>query len=352
MKATNIFKSARIKLTAWYLIIIMLITLFFSVLVFRGVSISTRNALYLHNLKVERRLKEHRGRNDLLGPQERFQEPLSKETISETMEEVEKKILTTLGVINLVILALSAVLGYLLAGKTLKPIEEMTEKQKKFIADAAHELKTPLTSMKTYLEVNLRKKDLKLAQSREIMQNTVEDIDSTSMLIESLLKQSRYQNYSDGNEFEQVELLTLISKAATKFGSRAEEKNVTIKVEGDEATVQGNKKALSELFNILLDNGIKFSEKNGQVNINLTKGSKNAIIRVSDKGIGIEEEDIAHIFDRFYVSSKSRSKGERDGFGLGLSIAKEIVKMHKGTISVESELKKGTTFTIRLPLSQ
>ena len=115
-------------------------------------------------------------------------------------------------------------------------------------------------------------------------------------------------------------------------------------------TVKGHRASLDELVSILVDNAIKFSKKDSKVIVRTKKDKNIAILQVIDKGTGIRKTDQPHIFNRFYQADSSRSKIKNDGFGLGLSIAKKIVKIHNGTIIVKSEFGKGSTFTVKLPL--
>ncbi len=334
------FKSARIKLTAHYLLIIMIITISLSAIVYSSITAQTERSLRMYERRVNNRFLSMP--NPLAPPWE----PIVDE---KTVKEMRKNTLVTLSTINIFILFVAGVSGYWLAGRTLRPIEEMVEKQKKFTTDAAHELKTPLTAIKTYLEVNLRKKKLDLKDAKEIISSTVQDIDSLTILTNSLLKQSKYQNYSDNNK-EDFDLKDLIKKIIEKMKHSAKDKKITIRLSGENINMKTNKSNMSELIIILIDNAIKFNEDGGSIDINLEKNGNFAYIKVKDTGIGIDEKDIPYVFDRFYKVDESRTKTENNGFGLGLSIAKEIVESNKGNISVKSERDVGTTFTIKLPI--
>jgi signal transduction histidine kinase len=105
-----------------------------------------------------------------------------------------------------------------------------------------------------------------------------------------------------------------------------------------------------DLFVIILDNAVKYSQEKSTITINTKKTEKIVTVSIKDQGIGIGKEDLEHVFDRFYRSDKARSKNDINGYGLGLSIAKEIVNLHKGSINIESKIKKGTTINISLPV--
>jgi len=336
------FKSARIKITAYYLLIIMAITFSFSAAAYRSTTRQMERALEMQERRVKNRFF------NIPNPPFPPNEPIIDK---EAVKQIEKETLTRLLLINVLILIGAGIPGYWLAGKTLKPIEEMAEKQKKFTVDAAHELKTPLTAMKTNLEVNLRDKNLDLKKAKTVLESTINDIDSLTLLTNSLILQSKYQNYKNGKR-DSINLKESAQNVIAKLEPIAKEKKIKINVDADEIKTQGDENFVRELLTILVDNAIKFSKKEGKIEISIKAKNNCAQISVKDNGIGIDEKDIPYIFDRFYKADTSRSKNEAPGFGLGLSIAKEIVEAHKGKISVKSKKGTGTEFLIKLPLIQ
>ena len=336
------FKSARIKITAYYLLIIMAITFSFSAAAYRSTTRQMERALEMQERRVKNRFF------NIPDPPFPPNEPIIDK---ETVKQIEKETLTRLLLINVLILIGAGIPGYWLAGKTLKPIEEMAEKQKKFTVDAAHELKTPLTAMKTNLEVNLRDKNLDLKKAKTVLEGTINDIDSLTLLTNSLILQSKYQNYKNGKR-DSINLKESAQNVIAKLEPIAKEKKIKINLDADEIKTRGDENFVRELLTILVDNAIKFSKKEGKIEISIKAKNNWAQISVKDNGIGIDEKDIPYIFDRFYKADTSRSKNEAPGFGLGLSIAKEIVEAHKGKISVKSKKGTGTEFLIKLPLIQ
>jgi len=336
------FKSARIKITAYYLLIIMAITFSFSAAAYRSTTRQMERALEMQERRVKNRFF------NIPNPPFPPNEPIIDK---EAVKQIEKETLTRLLLINVLILIGAGIPGYWLAGKTLKPIEEMAEKQKKFTVDAAHELKTPLTAMKTNLEVNLRDKNLDLKKAKTVLESTINDIDSLTLLTNSLILQSKYQNYKNGKR-DSINLKESAQNVIAKLEPIAKEKKIKINLDADEIKTRGDENFVRELLTILVDNAIKFSKKEGKIEISIKAKNNWAQISVKDNGIGIDEKDIPYIFDRFYKADTSRSKNEAPGFGLGLSIAKEIVEAHKGKISVKSKKGTGTEFLIKLPLIQ
>lgn len=321
------FQSARLKLTVWYLLIIMLISLCFSVAIYEVIT----NELS----RVERiqRLRQERQRRPAIDP--------------EVIEETKNRLMAILILINLGILGVSAVLGYFLAGRTLKPIKDMVDEQSRFITDASHELRTPLTSLKSEIEVNLRDKNLTFKNAKKLLQSNLEEVNNLQYLSDNLIKFTQFQE-TNSNDFEQINLKEVAEEAERKITNLAKRKNISIKNQIKNITISGDRQNLKELFVIFLDNAIKYSSNKTTVTLT-SKINDFAEIKINDQGWGIDEKDIPHLFDRFFRADKSRSKSEIGGYGLGLSIAKQIIDEHHGSVSVESKIGKGTVFTILLP---
>lgn len=337
------FKAARIKLTAWYLLIIMTVTLCFSTAVYSGVQEVTRRALDLQQRRIIRQFSDYGFRP---GPPPDF--PVFNE---ETAAEIRERILLLLGFINMSVLLLAGGLGYILAGRTLKPIENMVDKQKRFISDAAHEIKTPLTAMKADLEVTFRDKKLTVDDAKSVMQSTVLEIDKLHNLTEQLLIQSKFQNGTlKTKPVAKVNLGDVINQVVEKHKTLAKQNNVEIvTTTSKDVYVMGVEEDLTRMFQNLVNNAIKYSKKEGKVEITLKTSNTCAVITVTDHGDGIKDKDLPFVFDPFYRADKSRSKNTKEGTGLGLTIAREIVLEHKGNIKVTSRVGEETIFTVTLP---
>jgi len=210
----------------------------------------------------------------------------------------------------------------------------MVDKQKEFVSNASHELRTPLTSLKTEMEVALRDKKLTLKDARSLLSSNLEDVDKIQKLSNYLLKLNRYER-DDRIPFARVDLKEVVTKAAGNFKYKF---NLSLQ----KSVVKGSEDSLIDLVMVLLDNAIKYG--NGKkIEVRTKKGG---ILEVIDHGMGIAKEDMPHIFERFYRADASRNKNKSESYGLGLSIAKSIVEMHKGTIEVKSKLGQGTTFRV------
>ena len=348
------FKSARLKLTGWYLLIIMLVSVFFSTVIYLGTVQELERGFHRAELRFR---AEELGIPLPQGFQERSEDlPPRLREISprffsvEELQTTENRLRLNLLVINGVILGVSAVVGYFLAGKTLKPIEESLEEQKRFVADASHELRSPLTALKTSMEVALRDRKMSLPEAKRVIKSNLEDIDSLQSLSNNLLSLANFQSNGHNLVFKKIEIAEVLRNAYRKILPLAKEKNIKIRIEFKKQTILANKESLEGMVFIFLDNAIKYTPKDGEVVVTTKVGKRNLVIKIKDTGIGISKEDIPHIFDRFYRVDQSRSKENVLGFGLGLSLAKRIIEIHKGTVEVSSGLRKGTTFTISLPI--
>jgi len=348
------FRSARLKLTFWYLLIIMLISLFFSALIYIGVSRELEGGF--HRAEIRHRAEElgipmprrWPMRPENLDP--RLQELRPHFFQVEDLEATKRRVGFFLLIINGVILGISALAGYFLAGKTLRPIEKAMEEQKRFVADTSHELRTPLTALKTSMEVALRDKKMSLNEAKKVIKSNLEDIDSLQSLSNNLLSLANFQNNGQNLVFEEIDIAGVIKKAHQKILPLAKEKNIDIKINVKKQNILANKESLEQMILIFLDNAVKFTPQKGKVTITTKTNKKHLILEVKDTGIGIAKKDIPYVFVRFYQGDQSRSKSKAAGFGLGLSLAKRIIEIHKGLVNVSSILNRGTTFTIKLPL--
>lgn len=319
------FNNARIKLTAWYLLIIMFISISFSFVIYHGLINEVRRFSRVQRIRIKR--------------------------IDEDIySEIKQRIVLELGVINIFIFITSGALGYFLAGKTLHPIQEMIEEQNRFISDASHEFRTPLTALKSSLEVNIRDKNLSIEEAKKIMAENIKDVNSLQRLSDSLLQLSQYEKPKTNFIFEKISLKQIIAESVKKVETLAKKKDIILKTNINSSIVKGDKYGLTDLFVLLLDNAIKYGNERSTIFIRSKNTKHSVLVSIVDTGIGIDGKDIPNLFNRFYRSDKVRSKENIGGYGLGLSIAKKIVDQHKGFIKIESKLKKGTTVVVDLPI--
>lgn len=346
LSTISVFQKARLKLTIWYLLIIMVISLFFSFGIYRLLTAELDRFEQMQQHRLEARMQVDPIARELPeGARKILRERMLDTSI---IDEAKLRIKLALLIINLAILATSFAAGYFLAGKTLRPIREMIDEQSRFITDSSHELRTPLTALRSEMEVSLRDKNLKLKDAKEIIKSNLEEVIAIQSLSDNLLKLTK--SYNQNKNVIELKINEVIDHAVKKVTPMAKKKNIEINSKSSNTLILANELELTELLIIFLDNAIKYSPDNSSIVIVEKKKGNNTVIKIKDNGIGIEQKDIPHLFERFYRADKSRSKNDSDGFGLGLSIAKRIVDNNNGKIEVESEIEKGTTFTITLPL--
>lgn len=321
------------RLAGTYLIIIMVMSLGFSVIFY---SSSVR--------ELDRRPHDDNGLQ-MVAPPTAGSVPLE-DYLAQRAEQAREALLLDLVLVNVLALVIGGLLSYLLAERTLRPIEDNLEAQSQFVSDASHELRTPLTALRTANEVALRNKNLKLKDAKEIIRENVDDIARLQDLANSMLGLLRDDDKSlmKGS----VSLQAVVADAMNMVVAQALTKNIAVDDATTALNLRGNQQSLTQLFTILLDNAIKYSDHDTTIYVASEKRARQAIITVRDEGVGMDKTTVERIFTRFYRAEQSRSTG---GYGLGLPIAKKIVTTHSGKINVTSEPGKGTTFTISLPLA-
>jgi two-component system, OmpR family, sensor histidine kinase CiaH len=266
-----------------------------------------------------------------------------------------KEVLMATGLVSLGGVILTMVAAFILTRRALVPVRLAMERQREFVADASHELRTPLTLIRANAEVALRSKQPKPAETKELLTDICKETDYLSRLVSDLLTLARADMDKLEVKMEPVELKRLAADVTRQMQPLAENRQLELEVEElepgrSEIWLSGEEVRLKQLLVILLDNAIKYTPA-GQVRLQVGSGGRgqSVVIKVSDTGIGIPHDKLEQIFERFYRVDKARSRSE-GGFGLGLSIANWIVKSHHGTIQVNSQVGKGTTFTVTLPV--
>ena len=331
------FQSARLKLTIWYVLISLVVSIIFSLTVYTLLA----RELQRNEQRLEGRLQLMRGLNPGFRP--------NFEMHRQDLALTESAVRWYLVYVNLFILLMTSAAGYLLAGRTLSPIKTMVDKQNQFVADASHELRTPLTALKTAVEVSLRDKNLDIKQAKEVLNANLEDVNRLVTLADELLILATL-NTVKKQLLEELSLTQVIQDAIKSVKYLGKQKQVKIETTLSEISLVGDRERLLKMLVIFLDNAIKYSPAKSVIRVTAIKTDSKAQVSISDQGAGIGAKDLPHIFERFYRADKSRSKTKVEGYGLGLAIAKEILDLYKGTVAVESRPGQGTTFTIHLPL--
>jgi len=333
------FRSARFKITVWYVMAIMIISLTFSLVIYRTIA-SDLNQRYVN---IENQIKSNFRDLEKIPP-------VLKNMLRNDLRIARQRVYFMLLFANGGIFVLSLLVGYFLAGRTLRPIEEMVEEQNRFISDASHELRTPLTALKTSTEVALRDKNMSAEEARKILEENLEDIGSLEMLSEHLLHLAQYQRGRRVLDLKNINLAESAGRVYKKAAAVAKNKSIAFEIEARDAWINADAISIEELILILLDNAFKYTPRGGKVLLKAAPAGRYGVLEVTDSGEGISPRDQSHIFDRFYRAERSRSKNRISGFGLGLPVAKRIADLHNGSIKVASRPGHGSTFTVRIPL--
>lgn len=252
---------------------------------------------------------------------------------------------------DIIVLSFVLVLGFLLTKWTLKPIKESMDRQKRFIADASHELRTPVAILKTQVEVAMRKKQISNSEAQEILSDVLGEVNVLANLANNLLSLSKQTSDISKKGFTKISINKILNDSILKMNVIAEEKKIALvnKVESMESYVNGDPVMLTQLFFNILNNAINYTPMGGVIKISNKVKNNNTVINIEDNGKGIPQDKISHIFEPFYRSLDGDTV--QDGAGLGLTIAKSIVEIHNGEISIKSEINRGTSVEITLPLS-
>ncbi|NBD23095.1 sensor histidine kinase [Paenibacillus glycinis] len=255
----------------------------------------------------------------------------------------------------LLMLAVGGAAGFILAGRSMGPIVQAFQRQEQFTSDASHELRTPLSILKSAYEVLEEQSDKLPDFHRNVLMKFGREIHHMSRLVENLLVLARSDNgrlelvvsrfslrYTIRQVMEQLEPI-----AASKHVQLVWENRQSASVE-DEAMIQADEVRIRQLILILIENAIQYNREGGSVTVSLETNPQKASFIVRDTGIGIENEHLPRVFERFYRMDKARTR-RSEGTGLGLAIAKQIVDAHRARIEVWSTPQVGTTFRVTLP---
>lgn len=227
----------------------------------------------------------------------------------------------------------------------------LEESRQEFVSNVSHELKTPITSMKVLSESILMQDNVPVEMYREFMNDIVLEIDREAQIISDLLTLVKTDKGSDSLNIERVDINELMEVILKRLTPLAEKRSIEITFESfQEVEADIDKVKFTLAISNLIENGIKYNVDGGWIRVSLNADHKNLYIKVADSGVGIPEDCVEHIFERFYRVDKARSR-DTGGTGLGLAISKNIIVMHKGIINVYSEPGKGTTFTVRVPMN-
>ncbi len=250
---------------------------------------------------------------------------------------------------DLIVLIIATGLSYVLAGKTLKPIQQTLDAQKRFTADASHELRTPLAIMKIENEVLLQNPKAQTADYRKTVTSTLEEVNRMSAIVENLLALSRGDQSPGNLQKSIVDFKHVVLGVIHKMQLLAKKNGLTLSVGTMESgSIFGIAYSLEHLTSNLIQNAIQYTPAGGTIEVTVLQKASMMELAVKDTGIGIASEDLPHVFDRFYKADSARTH-HAGGAGLGLSIVKAIVEFHEGHIRIDSTLNEGTQVAVELP---
>ena len=313
------------RLTAIYTLAILVICIGFSITIYLTTERSFRNRPFDN--------KPFAGRQE---PRLDFEVDLEvEEFMKKRDEEILKSLLVKLGITDGLIILLGGLGSFFLAKKTLKPINDNLESQIEFVSNASHELKTPITVIAMENKVILKDKNITKEELKKQLESNIEEVNNLNKLINMLLELARNNEI----KIEKIFIKEVLDRVIDKVRINADSKNISIENTVGDHTIVANKEYLKEVFLIVLDNAIKYSENGSKVNIHI----KNNKICIKDQGKGIDKEDLPHIFERFYRADKSHTT---KGHGLGLALAKHLCDNMKLNIEAVNNEEKGTTFII------
>ncbi|MBQ3462361.1 MAG: HAMP domain-containing histidine kinase [Clostridia bacterium] len=266
----------------------------------------------------------------------------------------EHNIMLNLLIVLSIVALLSLVAAFLIslfnANRSIKPVEDSYNKQKQFVADASHELKTPLTTINTNVDVLLTREDSTIGAEKKWLQYIKTETERMTKLTNDLLYLARLDHNENAVMLSPVSFSEAAESVILLMEAVVFEKNVNMTYDiAPDLTVNGNMEQLKQLVMILLDNACKYTPEKGNIQVKLKRTDSAAVFTVRNSGEGISDEALEHIFERFYREDKSRAR-KSGGYGLGLAIAKAITESYKGSIKAESVKNEYTQFTVKIPL--
>jgi signal transduction histidine kinase len=313
---SSLFRSATFKLTMWYLAIVMVICVLFSIVLYGVATTELSRGLHSETQKIYLQFPVFQN-SHMLQPESEY-------------DYAAHRLLLRLVALNALVLIGAGMASYLLAKRTLSPIE---------------------IALRMESEVALLSDKSTAQELRETLASNLEEVGKLEQLINNLLRLTRLEETELRHSFSAVSSKEVLAAAITTVSSVATQREVHIEVDIKDFELYGDYNSLVQLLVILLDNAIKYSRSGDSITVASSQTGEQASIQITDHGVGIEPEALQHIFERFYRADSSRNKTGAEGYGLGLSIAKMIADIHQGDITLASQQGAGTTVTVTLPLA-
>lgn len=245
-----------------------------------------------------------------------------------------------------VILLLVILISFILSKITMRPIEKVLFEQSRFVSDASHELKTPLTVLHAQLETLLSNPDSKIIDKSEEISQCLSEVIRLTKLSNNLLTLARNEANREVLEKKELNIYELICKVAIPYQEIAQYDNKEFIIQGNDIIVSVDIMKIKQVLIILFDNCLKYTKANDQIKIEVIALKNKCLISIKDNGVGISDKGLNHLFERFYRDDSSR--GIYEGNGLGLAIAKQIIEEHNGSITAQHNQPKGLIIEILL----
>jgi heavy metal sensor kinase len=234
--------------------------------------------------------------------------------------------------------------------ETFERLQTAFERQVRFTADASHELRTPLSIIHSHAELALTR-DRTAAEYRQAIETCLRAAKRTKSLVDALLVLARADAGKLDLKCERFDLANAAEESVAMVAPRAQERNITVEADVRPVELEADRTRILQLLTNLLANAIQYNREAGRVVLTIDREGSETVVTVADTGVGIAAEDQPRVFERFFRADKARSR-EAGGSGLGLAICQSIVEAHRGSITFTSQPGRGTTFTVRLPLSR
>ncbi len=319
------FQRARVRLTLFYTIAMVIILVIFSLVVYSSFSKDILDNYNSEDSSVK-------------------SDQIEVLVVDNSLDNLQKVLVVS----DLSVIILILFLGYYLSGQTLEPIESLLKKQRKFVADSAHELRTPLTVMKTGLQA-LQGTPAKIQEHEELSDEMLDEVDYMTKTVNDLLLLAQTDSFVSRG-FNEINLGLIVRKQIKSMQNYAKDYKVELSGNNvNDSYIKGDQNQITILAANLIKNAIEYNRPGGTIEISLERKGHHTVLTVKDTGIGIPKDKIDLIFDRFYKVDQSRSKLS-GGAGLGLSIVKEIVKIHGANVKAESEMGQGTVIRVSFPM--
>ncbi len=320
------FRQARFRLTALYVLLS-----FFLLVVF---SIGATNAEQRALIKIQQMTTVQNPR------------PFRTRILGERLQIFDRQFKERLMIYDGVLVLVAMVGSFWLSGVTLRPIREMIGQQEDFAAEASHELRTPLTTIN--MEIEAFRRTQKTSRPLGTMLTSLqEEVTRMKRIVDGLLILVRYDESPQKGAWKNLRLEEIVEEAGSQIKALAAEKKIKLAVVDLMAgVIQGDREQIKQVLLILLDNAVKYTPIGGQIELSMYRSKNRIGVLVQDTGMGIDKQDLPHIFRRFYRSSTAQKS---HGTGLGLAIAQRLVTAHRGKIEVSSQIHKGTIVRVEWP---